>query len=108
MRALRELQKSFGDFLLSEDSHAVCGDIVEDGFPAAERVRVYRNTFRGTLVASLRMTYPAAERLVGRDFFDDAAGEFVLAHPPRSGCLDQYGGEFADFLGGFAPARAVL
>jgi hypothetical protein len=108
MPALRELQSSFGAFLRSERADAVCRDIVEDGFGARERFRIYRNTFCSTLTASLRMTYPAVDRLVGRDFFDAAAAKFLLAHPPRSGCLNDYGGAFADFLAAFEPAGALF
>jgi hypothetical protein len=106
--ALRELQSSFAAFLLSESADAVCGEILEDGFSAAERFRIYRNGFRSTLTGALRMTYPAVERLVGRDFFDAAAREFVFAHPPQSGCLNDYGSGFADFLAGFEPATALF
>lgn len=108
MPALRELQRAFGAFLLSEADDAACRHIVEDGFGAAERCRIYRNTCRSTLIAALRMTYPVVDRLVGREFFDAAAGEYALAHPPASGYLNEYGGGFADFLAGFEPAGALF
>jgi len=108
MPALRELQRAFGAYLLSEAADGACRDIVEDGFSAAERCRVYRNGCRSTLIAALRLTYPAVDRLVGRDFFDAAAGEFAFAHPPASGYLNEYGGGFADFLAGFEPAGALF
>jgi hypothetical protein len=108
MPALRELQGAFGAFLRSEADAAVCDDIAEDGFGAAELCRIYRNTFRSTLTEALRLTYPAVDRLVGRDFFDTAAGEFVFAHPPGSGYLNDYGGGFADFLAAFEPAATLF
>jgi hypothetical protein len=107
MPALRELQQAFGAFMLSENDDAVCSHIVEDGFSAAERFRIYRNTCRSVLVETLRMTYPAVDRLVGRDFFDTAAGQFIAAHPPRSGYLNEYGGAFVDFLAALGPASAL-
>jgi hypothetical protein len=107
MPALRELQQAFGAFMLSEDDDAVCGHIVDDGFSAAERFRIYRNTCRSVLVETLRMTYPAVDRLVGRDFFDMAAGQFIGAHPPRSGYLNEYGGAFADFLAALGPGSPL-
>jgi hypothetical protein len=107
MPALRELQQAFGAFMLSENDDAVCSHIVEDGFSAADRAGIYRNTCRSVLVETLRMTYPAVERLVGRDFFDMAAGQFIGAHPPRSGYLNEYGGAFADFLAALGPASAL-
>jgi hypothetical protein len=107
MPALRELEQAFGAFMLSENDDAVCSHIVEDGFSAAERFRIYRNTCRSTLVETLRMTYPAVARLVGRDFFDTAGGKFIAAHPPRDGYLNEYGGAFADFLAALGPASAL-
>lgn len=103
MPALRELQRAFGAALLSNDE-AVCAWIAADGFSAAERLRIYRNTCHSTLTESLRMTYPAVERLVGREFFDAAAGEFIRAHPPASAHLNEYGDAFAGFLATFRPA----
>jgi hypothetical protein len=107
MPALRELQRSLGAFLLGEERDAVCAHVVEDGFGAAERCRIYRNGCRSTLTGALRLTYPAVDRLVGRDFFDAAAGTFALAHPPASGYLNEYGAGFADFLAAFEPADAL-
>src|SRR3989454_10050363 len=90
--------------MLLEEDDAVCGAVVDDGFAPAERLRIYRNTCRSTLIEALRMTYPAVERLVGRDFFDMAAARYAGTHPPQSGYLNEYGGEFADFLAAFGPA----
>jgi hypothetical protein len=107
MPALRELQQAFGAFMLSENDDAVCGHIVEGGFTAAERFRIYRNTCSSTLTETLRMTYPAVVRLVGGEFFDQATQQFMTAHPPHSGCLNDYGVGFADFLAAFGPASAL-
>src|SRR5438093_9414260 len=107
MPGLLELQQLFARSMLREDEPLIQAHIVEDGFSAAERLRIYRNTFRSVLVASLRMSYPAVDRLVGRDFFDEAAREFAIAHAPRSGCLDDFGERFADFLAALPAASAL-
>src|SRR3989441_9458111 len=104
MPALLELQRAFAASMLREEDDAVCGAIVDDGFTAAERLRIYRNTCRSSLIEALRMTYPAVERLVGRDFFDMAAARHAGPHPPQSGYLNEYGGEFPEFLAAFGPA----
>jgi putative DNA-binding protein len=108
MPSLRELQRSFGAFLLDARRDAPCVHIVDDGFTAAERCGIYRNGCRSTLIAALRLAYPAVDRLVGAEFFDAAAGEFALAHPPTSGYLNEYGAGFADFLPGFEPAAPLF
>ena len=107
MAGLLDLQRAFAGALLDEHDARIYAHILEDGFPAPERLGIYRNNCRAVLVESLRMTYPAVDRLVGRDFFKRAAGEFVAAHPARSGYLNEYGGEFAEFLAAFAPASGL-
>src|SRR2546428_14152295 len=92
MPALLELQRAFAASMLREEDDAVCGAVVDDGFAAAERLRIYRTTCRSTLIEALRMTYPAVERLVGRDFFDMAGGRHPGPHPPLSGSPHQYRG----------------
>ena len=103
--ALRELQRAFAAALLDEDDRAILPHLVEDGLPAGERLRIYRNTCRSTLVATLRMTYPALERLVGERFFDAVAERYVDAHPAASGYLNDYGGHFAAFVAGLDAVR---
>lgn len=107
MPGLHDLQRAFAAFLLCETESAVCAQIAEDGFTAAERLGIYRNTCRSTLTRTLRMTYPAVDRLVGSDFFNMAAERFIDAHPARSAYLNEYGGEFAQFVAAFAPASGL-
>ena len=107
MPALLELQRAFAGAMLREYDRAVWPAIAADGFSAPERLRIYRNTCRSTLVATLRMTYPAVERLVGPQFFERTATDFAARHAARSGYLNDYGAEFAAFLAAFVPARGL-
>lgn len=107
MPALLELQRSFSVFLLASKDQEIGRHIQEDGFSAAERLRIYRNTCRSTLVEALRMTYPAVDRLAGSDFFSAAAEQFAEHHPARSAYLNEYGSGFADFLAGLDSANGV-
>src|SRR5438046_8218773 len=107
MPALLDLQRAFAASMLHEEDDTVCGAVVDDGFAAAERLRIYRNTCRSTLIETLRMTYPAVERLVGREFFDSVAVRYINAHPARGGYLNEYGGAFAAFLAGLETAREL-
>jgi hypothetical protein len=107
MPALLELQRAFSRALLREDQDLVWRHIADDGFTPAERLDIYRNTCRSMLVESLRMTYPAVDRLVGREFFDMAAARFIRAHPCRSGYLNEYGAELADFLAAMESASGL-
>lgn len=107
MPALLELQRSFSAALLSGEEQGVGQHILQDGFSAGERLRIYRNTCRSTLIETLRMTYPAVDRLVGSDFFDTAAAWFIARHPADSACLNDYGGGFADFLAALDAVKGV-
>src|SRR3989441_12868298 len=104
MPALLDLQRAFAASMLHEEDDAVCGAVVDDGFAAAERLRIYRNTCRSTLIEALRLTYPAVERLVGRDFFDMAAAPHPGPHPPQNGYLYRDRGGVSEVLAGVRAA----
>lgn len=70
------------------------------------RLAVYRDTARSTLGSALALSYPAVRRLVGGEFFDGASQEFIGAQLPEGGCLNDYGAQFADFLGPFVARHA--
>ena len=52
---------------------------------------VYRNTVIKGCVDALEANFPAVTRLVGQDWFRDAARAFSLEHPPTDACLLRYG-----------------
>ncbi len=72
-----------------------------------KRFAVYRNNVISGLVNALRARFPATERIVGAEFFAAMAHMFVIAQPPRSPVLMQYGDEFPSFLDAFEPAREL-
>ncbi|MGH8033774.1 MAG: HvfC/BufC family peptide modification chaperone [Lysobacterales bacterium] len=107
MPSLRELQDAVRRSMIEHDDAAAVRHIVAAGIAPQERLSVYRNTFTQTLIRALRLSYPAVDRLVGAEFFDAAARDFIVQQPPRSGYLDEFGGDFAAFLERFAPAASV-
>lgn len=68
---------------------------------------VYRNTIAKGRVDALAGLFPTVERLVGRDWFQQAALIFAAASPPTSPVLDLYGAEFPSWLESFSPAKAL-
>jgi hypothetical protein len=76
-------------------------------FPAERHLQVYRNNIFESLTGALKAVYPAVERLVGTGFFAYAADGYIRRHPPASGNLHDFGEDFAAFLAGFEPARAL-
>jgi len=73
------------------------------GGGAGRRFDIYRNNVAVGLCEALAQAFPAVRRLVGEAFFAAMAGVFVRAVPPSSPVLPLYGGDFPDFLAGFAP-----
>lgn len=65
---------------------------------AAARLGVYRNTVRGTFEGALRSSFPVIARLVGADYFREAARELQRHHPSRSGDLRHAGQPFPAYL----------
>jgi hypothetical protein len=77
-----------------------------NGSDVARRFDVHRNTFIVTLVQALGETLPVCHQALGAECFDALARAFVLAAPPCSPVLDEWGNGFAPWLAGFGPAAA--
>jgi putative DNA-binding protein len=107
MPALLEIQRAFAGAMQSGDCAAAAEFIAEAPLSPQEAIGIYRNTFISGATKALRLSFPAIERLTGADFFAQAAEHFIAASPPRSGCLDDYGAGFAEFLENFEPAAGL-
>jgi hypothetical protein len=105
MPTLLEMQTAMQASLLRRENHAVSAMLAAD--VPVDRLDIYRNTFERTLIKALRLGFPATARLVGAEFFEGAAYQFLSEHPPRAAWLDQYGDEFPDFLRSFPPATST-
>jgi hypothetical protein len=105
MPTLLELQRAMRAGLIDRNVAEIAGSLGE-GY-GADRLDIYSNTIMTGLTKALRLTFPAVERLVGGEFFDGAADTFIRKNLPGTACLDQYGGEFADFLRGFPLAASL-
>jgi len=107
MPSLRELQDAVRRSIVDCDNVDAVAHVVADGITPQERLSVYRNTFIQTLIRALRLSYPAVDQLVGTEFFDATAREYIAQQPPRSGYLEEFGGDFSAFLGRFTPCVSV-
>ena len=101
------LQTAMAEALMSGRCDAVTGAIEPGLLAAAESLAVHRNTAIYGLVNALRISHPTVDALVGADFFDQAARDFVQAHPPTSAWLTGYGERFAEFLETYEPVREL-
>jgi len=106
MPGLRDHQRAVAAALLSGDM-AAAAVMIGGNNPPADRLRIHRNTMLTALANALALTYPAAEALVGAEFFAQAARAYIQAEPPRAALLSLYGGGFADFLALYEPVRAL-
>nr|WP_306268287.1 DNA-binding domain-containing protein [Pararhizobium sp. IMCC3301] len=98
---------SFAEALLQPGAPVPDGIINPDGVPATKRFDVYRNNVIVSLVDALASRYPVIKTLVGDEFFQAAAREFVIHHPPQSPVMLAYGTAFPGFLDTFPPAASV-
>ena len=106
MPSLPELQRAFADGVLADDA-AIVQHLRAGRFPAERHLQVYRNNVFESLTGAFKAVYPAVERLVGTGFFAYAVDGYIRRHPPASGNLHDFGEDFAGFLAGFEPARAL-
>jgi Putative DNA-binding domain len=103
MPSLRELQERFADAMLAGDRLAAA--ITPSGETSrADRLGIYRHTITANYRNALGATYPVIRRLVDTPFFHAAVDAYVVAHPSRSGDLNEYGATFGDYLAGYEPA----
>jgi len=100
--ALRRFQDAFASALLDLDDGR--DDAVTAGLIAQPAFAVYRNTALKGCIDALAANYPAVLRLVGEEWFRDAAAIYARASLPQRPMLHDYGANFPQFLAGFKPA----
>ena len=108
MLALPEIQSRFYAAMLLPDGEPALRDVLL-GEPTqnARRLAAYRRNVMVNLSSALALTYPVIERIVGELFFREAARAHALLEPSRSGDLNDYGANFAGFIGSYAHAAAM-
>jgi hypothetical protein len=105
MPALLELQQALRGQLFGDAPPL--GDALLAGEDSAPLLAIYRNTCLSALVNALRLSFPAVQRLVGAEFFEAAAREFIRGSLPASAYLNDYGADFPGFLSRFTPAAGL-
>ncbi len=95
----------FGAALLDPDIAIPDGITDAQGDVAPKRFGVYRNNVVVGLMEALKAAFPSILVILGEDNFSRVARNFIALHPPRSPMMQHYGGEFPQFVAGFAPLK---
>ena len=96
---LHDLQLAFSDALFNaRDTQA--HSFIEGTSAGAKdkRLDIYRNNVFYSLTNALADLYPVIKRLVGDEFFNATASEYIHQRPPRSAAMVNFGGDFPEFL----------
>jgi len=105
---LHDLQAAFARAVLDDEpSPELAECIAGNGLPADRRLRVYRNNTLANLGQALEAAYPVVSRLVGEEFFEYLARQYLRAHPSRRGDLETFGDALPGFLETFEPASGL-
>jgi len=108
MNSLHETQRRFTNYALRDMGQDLAAeDIKSNGLTAQQRLAIYRNNTQLGLTEALRDGYPVVNKLVGTEFFNQLARSFIRRHPPKTGCLLSFGGQYADFIAAFEPAASL-
>lgn len=108
MLSLKEIQNAMASSILTKKNDDRLLTAIEGGnLTAVDRLQVHQNNFRYTLSSSLMGIFPVIKAFVGADWLEAALKKFVVAHPPVSACLVEYGKFFSDFLMDFEPAQEM-
>lgn len=78
--------------------------IVSDSLDAADRMQVYVNNYRESLVSALMSVFPVFTALVSEPFARQVMTAFIYKSPPEKPALQTYGEAFADFVKSYEPA----
>jgi hypothetical protein len=89
------------------EGHAPPEEICGGNFSAAERLQIYRRNTSATLTEALIACYPIVYSVVGDEFFNYSAEQYIQAFPPGSGNLRDFGAALAPFLASFTPAQSL-
>lgn len=76
------------------------------GGAGPQQLAIYRGNLSASWEKALAAAYPVVRRMVGDDFFHGLARAYGKAFPSQDPDLNQFGREFARFLGQFAPVAA--
>jgi hypothetical protein len=93
-----QLQRVFAEAILFDDAPIPATVRRASGPAYASRFGVYRNNVIAGLINAVAARYPVVRKLLWDDAFTRAARLYVIAEPPRSPVMFEYGDSFPQFL----------
>ncbi len=73
----------------------------------SEAFSIYQNNIFSGLTKALNSNYPVIHKLIGDEFFNAMARQYIHTCPSTSPDLNQYGETFAEFISSFKPAESL-
>ena len=98
--ALKALQQRFyQDVLLPDLSPDKAQNyLANNNFSGSDLIKIYHRQYFSSMKQALANSYSCVKRLVGEDFFDMLAKNFVKIHPSKTGSIIDYGSNFPTFI----------
>ncbi len=108
MSSLHELQQNFLKSILN-NTPELAEEIVEtNNISGTERLAIYRNNVFGNFTSALASVYTVIQSLVGENFFNYAASQYIRQYPSHSGDIHHFGKNFANLLNTLPEAKSLV
>lgn len=107
-RSLLGLQQAFSDAIFCNGDNRILSCFKGSSDAAkGKRLDIYRNNVFHSLTIALADLYPVVKRLVGDQFFNATAAEYIRRCPPRSAAMVRFAADFPEFLKCFEHTGAM-
>ncbi len=104
MLSLFELQEQWREALMTPAE----SDVAVNGLPEHRALSIHRNNFFFATRNALGELYPTVQALVGEEFFAVMARDYILADPPDSPVILDYGEGFPGFIARYPAVQDLL
>lgn len=108
MDSLLQIQQSMRESIhAGRLNEALDAEIISDELTAAQRMQVYQNNYRLSLIDALSSVYVHVAAFTGEPFTRKALEHFIEQCPPKEPALHTYGSTFPEFLKEYEPAQGI-
>jgi len=107
MQPLHDIQQAFFR-VVYENEFSLSSEIKDaKGLNGESRLKVYQSSILGIQTDALAAVYPVIKKLVGDEFFLAMGKAYLRKYFSPSGDLHNLGGQMAEFLQDFEPAKSL-